>query len=161
MNRKKRANHRQEDRDLTQDVADYLIHCPKGPVDEGCPISLIDGQDVEIDLTSLHDPHETFRVLITNSGINVRKVSFHLLARHTVALLRLDTDGPPHLNPDKQIIDCPHLHRYRAGEGTTWAEPSERIFGTFLDPLDYLEPFLQYCNVVQALSIRKTRGMFR
>ena len=50
------------------------------------------------------------------------RFTLNLYHQNGEPLLRLDF-GKPHRNPDGEHLDCPHLHRYREGEGLAWAEP--------------------------------------
>ena len=77
------------------------------------------------------------------------KGTYQNRARQTVILARVDFGGAPHRNPDGVEVPCPHLHRYREGYGTKWAEPVPPEFGSGGDPWNLLNRFLEYCNVTQ------------
>jgi hypothetical protein len=62
-------------------------------------------------------------------------------------LLRLDIDGPPHVNPDGVEVPSPHLHVYREGYGDKWAEPAPADFSDTSNLPRTLEDFLKYCKV--------------
>lgn len=51
-----------------------------------------------------------------------------------VRLLRLDSNGRVHSNPDDSLVDGTHLHIYKEGSHDQWAYPlPENIFSEFED----------------------------
>lgn len=63
-------------------------------------------------------------------------------------LVRLDVDGPPHVNPDGADVPCPHIHLYREGFADKWAYalPTGVFSNTSKLELTFVE-FLGYCKV--------------
>jgi len=74
-------------------------------------------------------------------------------------LLRLDVSGPPHRNPDGELIACPHLHVYREGYGDKWAIaiPTGK-FENIQNRVQTLIDFMTECNVTEQPSIQT--GLF-
>lgn len=63
-------------------------------------------------------------------------------------MLRLDIEGPAHLNPDGNEIQCPHIHIYKEGYQLKWAYPLNQHIKTNTDDLfQVLIDFLKYNNV--------------
>lgn len=70
------------------------------------------------------DGHEAFMIDINRKGrVKVTKCTFQERYAVTDILLRLDIDGPPHVNPDGTDVPCPHLHVYKEGFADKWAFP--------------------------------------
>ena len=66
-------------------------------------------------------------------------------------LLRIDTSGPRHQNPDGTFVSCPHIHIYKEGAGflgDKWAYPlDQKIFSDVHNYCQLLKDFLIYFNV--------------
>jgi hypothetical protein len=63
-------------------------------------------------------------------------------------LLRLDTDGSPHTNPDDTVVPTPHLHVYVEGFDDKWAfELPENLDVSSGDAATTLVLFLKYCGI--------------
>lgn len=72
--------------------------------------------------------------------------------------MRLDLDGPPHRNPDDEVIPCPHLHIYREGYGDKWATPAPVVL--YPNPADLFstfEAFMRQCNITAPII---QKGLF-
>ena len=95
---------------------------------------------------------------ITRSQVLLTKHTFQTRARKAVVLARLDLAGAPHRNPDGEVFDCPHLHRYREGYGDKWAEPLPEMFAGIDDAVELLDRFMDYCRIVGKPIIE--RGLF-
>lgn len=85
---------------------------------------------------------------IARSRVDISKTTYQNRARKTIVLLRLDIGGAPHRNPDGQEIPSPHLHIYKEGYGDKFAYPLPREFTFCENTLDYLDTFMDYCNIV-------------
>ena len=105
------------------------------------------------------DKRENFFLDITRAQIKISKATYQNRARQAIILMRLDIDGPPHANPDGELIPCPHLHIYREGYADKWAiaAPAEK-YPNVKDLYETLEAFMRHCNVTQPPVIEK--GLF-
>ncbi len=93
------------------------------------------------------DGREAFIMDINRKGmIKLTKCTFQERYELIEILLRLDIDGPPHTNPDGQVIPCPHLHIYREGFGDKWAVALPAGFSNPADLEKTFKEFLEYCN---------------
>jgi hypothetical protein len=159
MGRRRQIRNQSPEHDLTQAEADLLIGMPKEALDPGIPIPFHDGMNREVGFRN-DARGELFRVIIERSAIRAVHAKYQLMARNFIVLLRLDIGGPPHTNPDYEIIPCPHLHRYRENHGDTWAERLPPELGNTNDLVDCLRRFLRYCNVVQVPEIQGQGRLF-
>lgn len=100
---------------------------------------------------SLYSPStkDKFILNIDRGRINLKKVKYQ--ARHensNTLLLRIDTAGTVHFNPDGERIIGPHIHIYKEGFGDKWAFPLEKTIFTDVENLsNLLKDFLVYFNV--------------
>lgn len=143
---------------LTQKEADELIVLPKIPGDSIAHDYPGSGGSLIIPLTS-QDKREFFLLDVARGRIKLQKCTYQNRARQVVVLVRLDLEGPPHMNPDGESISGNHLHIYREGFGDKWAVPVP--LDKFTDPEDLwqtLDEFMRYCNIVERPDIR--RGLF-
>jgi hypothetical protein len=135
--------------DITQTEADALLAMEKIRSSDDEYLFPAEGESVSIPLKS-RDKRETFILDLARSSINLQKVKYQNRGRRIIILARLDTGGPPHLNPDGNEIPCPHIHLYREGFGDKWAYTLPPI--QFANPGDLwqtLIAFMEYCNIVQ------------
>ncbi len=133
---------------LTQETADALLAMEKRKLDDsvwGFPDL---GGSVQVPVVSA-DGEEHFIFDLGRGRIKLSKVTYQ--ERHAVdPLARLDVDGPDHMNPDGEIMACPHLHLYREGYGTRWAEQCPAEWFTDLSNIrTTLDQFFDYCHVVE------------
>jgi hypothetical protein len=143
---------------LTQAEADALIAMPKRQADDEWRDYPGLGGAVSVPLVSM-DRREAFLLDIHRAYIDLEKGTYQNRARRAIVLARLDFGAQPHRNPDGEEIACPHLHVYREGHGDRWAIPLPEE--AFRDPDDrwaLFEDFVGYCNIIEALRIRK--GLF-
>lgn len=105
------------------------------------------GGKISIPLFS-KNKQEEFLLDISRSRIEVSKTTYQNRARKTIILLRLDIGSAPHRNPDGQEISSPHLHIYKEGYGDKFAYPLPEEFNLCSDSIDYLNTFMDYCNIV-------------
>lgn len=140
---------------ITQQEAQALIDMLKIRLDENTiyeypPL----GGSISIPLTSL-DKRENFLLDISRNSINLQKGKYQNRARTVIILTRLDFGGPDHLNPDMQVVPCPHLHIYRQGFGDKWAYPIPLDeFSNINDLSQTLQDFMRFCNIVEPPLIR-------
>lgn len=140
------------DVDLTQAEADRLIAIDKYPLKANehhrYTFPNVDGTRLEIPFTSV-DKKENFVLNFCRRKIVLEKINHLLLSKKTIPLVRLDVDGPPHLNPNGETIEGTHIHIYREGFGDRWAYPihSKDNFSDLSDPFITLEDSMRYCNI--------------
>jgi MoaA/NifB/PqqE/SkfB family radical SAM enzyme len=141
---------------LTQIRAQELMALQKYCVDSS-PIPFPPaGTATRIELKS-NDHRVDFLVDVNRKGrIRLSKCTFQERYAVVEILLRLDVDGPPHENPDGDLIPCPHLHIYREGFGTKWAIALPQDFTNTTDLPKTLREFLEYCNVQKVPSVQRS-----
>lgn len=105
------------------------------------------GGKISIPLFS-ENKQEEFLLDISRSRIEVLKTTYQNRARKTIILLRLDIGSAPHRNPNGQEISSPHLHIYKECYGDKFAYPLPEEFNLCSDSIDYLNTFMDYCNIV-------------
>ncbi len=138
--------------ELTQIEIDYLIKLEKHCIETERYQFPDQGGRIEIPLISI-DRKEEFKLDIYRSSVNLSKNTYQNRARKTIALLRLDLDGSPHRNPDGTEVPCPHIHINKEGFGDKFAYPLPKSFARCKNPADYLESFMNYCNITQMPNI--------
>ena len=157
---------------LYQSEAEALIRLPKIRKSDdryGFPLP---GETLNIPIIS-QNGQENFLVDINRGRIQLIKCSYQERYQQAIILIRLDTNGPPHRNPDVvnvplpylkphngQTIECPHLHLYVEGFMERWAIPAP--IDNFLDTNDLyetLQDFFRYCYVVKTPKINWRRTL--
>ena len=132
--------------ELSQSEADLLIATPKWFADN-TTINLEPGKNEVYELQS-GDPREGFLFDARRGRIKLAKVRYQERVRTSIVLVRLDLDGAPHTNPDGQVIACPHIHVYKEGYGTKWAEGLDpEMFSNPSDVATALTDFCGFCNI--------------
>jgi len=140
---------------LSQERADELIEMPKRCTDPSTIAFPLPGYAIQLELKSTDDI-ESFLVDVNRKGrIKLSKCTYQERYEVVEILLRLDVDGPPHVNPDGQELPCPHLHVYREGFGTKWAQPAPSQFSNTDDLPRTLEHFLKCCKVKDVPPIQR------
>jgi MoaA/NifB/PqqE/SkfB family radical SAM enzyme len=143
---------------LSQSEADLLVAMPKKASTSTVYLFPQAGGKLIVELQSTDDT-EQFILDINRSRIKIGGVTYQNRAREIVILRRLDIEGPPHRNPDGEVIPCPHLHMYREGFGAKWAYPvPEDTFTNLADRARVLEDFLTAINTVEPPQIQM--GLF-
>ena len=138
--------------------AERLIRVPKTlPLTLSC-IEIDLGMNADWDLEG---EGEGLRLIVSQSRRNPNHAKYQLMADNSIVLVRFEIEGPPHTNPDGQVVPCPHLHRFCEESPDAWAEPASGMFGDPKDLVACLAAFLAYCNIVQAPPIRTSRRFFR
>lgn len=133
---------------LSQDDIDYLLALIKVLTDsKGIKIPS-PGECLELQVQG-KDDKEKFIIDVNRKGtINIKKCTFQTRYHKSIVLLRLDISGSPHRNPNGDIIDCPHLHIFKEGYGTSWAYPiNDKIFSDVDNLAQALKDFLLYNHV--------------
>ena len=135
--------------ELTQSEATAFIAMDKIPANDKL-IELPDfGGSISVLLKSQNGP-EDFILDYRRNQIKFSKRTHQLRARKNIGLVRLDLNGPPHRNPDKQKIGSSHLHLYREGWGLKWAKQIPKKDFPHLDnTYKTLKDFLKYCHIIK------------
>ncbi|MGO8954135.1 MAG: DUF6978 family protein [Rhodomicrobium sp.] len=134
--------------ELSQEEADGLLKMEKKSAKEESQRLPSLGAKASFPLVSM-DGREEFLLDVGSSKIKLLKINLQNRARTTVILVRLDTDGAPHRNPDDVEIPCPHIHLYRAGYQHKWAYPvPEEHFRDLTDRKQTLEDFMAFCHII-------------
>ena len=132
---------------LTQEDVNMLLELLKSIKD---PPSIFEfplsNEYKKIDVLS-QDLKHRFLVDINRKGkINAIKCTYQSRYRKDEILLRLDINGPPHTNPDGQVVSGNHMHIYQEGFGASWAYelpsenfPSADLLQCFIDFLEYFK----------------------
>lgn len=145
--------------DLEQSEADAMIGIEKH-AENADPIEFLGlGRYARAPLISV-DEREKFILDVRRGRVDLLKGTNQLRARQVIVLLRLDYHGPPHRNPDDEVIDCPHLHVYREGFADKWAQPlPDGVFSNLDDHWQTVQDFMQHCNVTAPPNFQ--RGLFQ
>jgi hypothetical protein len=133
---------------LTQQDADWLISLEKHRVNDERSEFPTTGKRISIPLASA-DGREQFALDLSRGRIKLEKVTMQNRARQVVSLVRIDF-GVSHRNPNDEEIGSPHLHVYREGYGTKWAQtlPKDK-FNNPDDVWAVLKDFMTYCNITK------------
>lgn len=140
---------------LTQIEIDYLLHLIK-ELKASSILLPSAGSHIELPATAINDT-EKFLIDVSRKGqINISKATLQTRYNRTHILLRLDISGPDHMNPDGEVIPCPHLHIYKEGFHDKWAYPlPEHIPTDTSDLAQVLIDFLEYNNIQSIPPIRQ------
>ena len=140
--------------ELTQKEANALIALAKHYFGTDIFTFPPNGESVRIPLFS-ENKKEEFMLDISRGKVKLTKSTFQNRARKVIILFRLDIDGSEHMNPNEERIPSPHLHVYREGYGDKWAYPVPLDkFKNLNDPLQVLEDFMDFCNIITKPHIR-------
>ena len=142
---------------LSQLEADALIKMEKHKVDNKKWLFPSEGF-MSIPLVSANKP-EDFILDIRRARIDLSKGTYQNRARQIVTLVRLDFGSKPHRNPDGIIVVSPHIHIYREGFGSKWAEPIDTSHFSKPDDIwQMFHDFMKFCNITKQPIIE--RGLF-
>ena len=145
---------------LTQQEIDYLLQVLK-ELNEKQPLIFPAAFDSKQYNIVSEDKRDKFIIDVNRKGhIKLTKCTFQERHQSGNILLRLDLDGRPHTNPDRQEISCPHLHIIKEGYGTSWAYtvPSDIFKDTTNLLLSFIN-FLEYCKVKDTNNIKIQDGL--
>ena len=133
---------------LSEEEIDRLTELTKQFVDHAMINFPNFGQYLERDVIS-DDGHEKFKLDISRKGkLKSGKCTFQERYAVTDILFRLDIEGPPHENPNGDVVPCPHLHVYREGYADKWAFPLEPAqFSDIGNLMNSFREFLVLCNI--------------
>ena len=106
------------------------------------------GEQNQIKLQSVQSPRDKFIVYVNRASRIVSNKYTLLLRYPEEGLLRIDVNGPDHVNPDGSRIPCPHIHMRMddTGKWDAYAFELPAIFGDTDDCISTLQSFLQYCH---------------
>ncbi|MEG2789113.1 MAG: hypothetical protein RR942_14975 [Romboutsia sp.] len=92
---------------------------------------------------------DEFILNIDRRKIDLMKIKYQARHKRTNSImLRIDTKGPRHQNPDGEYIECPHIHIYRENWGDKWAFPLDpSTFSNISNLSALLKDLLIYFNV--------------
>ena len=102
--------------------------------------------------------NEEFLFDVTRGRVKLSKFTFQSRARKTIVLARLDINGSPHRNPDGEELGGTHIHVYKENFGDAYALPLPECFARCETGCDYLDEFMDWCNVTVKPKIEK--GLF-
>jgi hypothetical protein len=133
---------------LSDADASALIEMEKDLVDDHVIQFPPPGYALKLDARGKGNPEQFFFDVNRKHGsIKLSKCTYQERHASVELLIRLDVDGPTHVNPNGEEIACPHLHIYRAGFDLKWAVPAPPKL-VVPDRLDRtLIAFLRYCKV--------------
>ena len=141
---------------LTQAEADYLIALDKQFVTDDVLILGDTGLDLSRPLVSL-DGREQFILDVWRGTLNLKKYKLQLRARVVIPLVRVDVAGSPHLNPDGNLVPCPHIHLYREGYDDKWAfSLNDYPFHNPDDIIITFDDFARFCNIQRIPRIQRS-----
>jgi len=134
---------------VTKESAQELIHVMKEIVEKGIYNLPKQGSQNKILLQSVLSKRDKFDVVVNRvARINPSKYTL-LLNYPEEGLLRVDVNGPNHVNPDGAKVPCPHVHMRMkdTGKWDDWAFDLPAVFGNTEDCAATVRDFLQYCQV--------------
>ncbi|MGR3311391.1 MAG: DUF6978 family protein [Candidatus Brocadiales bacterium] len=154
---------------LTQDKVNALLALKKKTIKKGIYDFPQGGKHLTIPIISL-DEREAFLLDVNRRSIRLTKCTYQERYQGPFILVRLDVDGPPHPNPEVEVVPLPylavyngitllgpHLHIYVEGFMDKWAIPApEDTFSRTHDLYDTLFDFFNYCNIVEPPIIQKS-----
>lgn len=145
---------------LTQEDANILLEILKEIKDTQDGFILPSGNECKKIEAVSYDQRHSFIVDVNRKG-KINSLKFTLQNRYAgnVILLRLDIGGPPHRNPDGKTICGNHIHIYREGYDTRFAEAIPKEFVNPSNMLSTLYDFLVYCKVTNTDSIDIQSGL--
>ncbi len=89
-----------------------------------------------------------YTIDVNRGRLKPQKSTYQTRHNKSTILLRVDIEGPPHVNPNGEEIPCPHIHIYKEGYDDKWAYPLQTEINTnTLDLIQVLIDFLDYNNV--------------
>ena len=153
---------------LTQDEAERLIAMEKR-FEEPAPFVYLPepGADITIPLVSI-DEQESFQLDIRQGRrrrVGQSSNGWMLQLRYgPEVLVRLETSGPTHPNPDDapnrrlsryagQRVETPHIQIYVEGADRPWAFPPPGEFTALDDIVVTWREFLNYCNLIETPTL--------
>ena len=133
---------------MTREQTQELIHVMKKLLLTGTYYFPTTGQMNSIPLQSLQSPKDKFTVYVNRKSTIVPGKYSTNLHYPQEDLLRIDVNGPVHVNPDGTKVPCPHIHirTKDTGKWDVWAYDIPAGFGNTEDYINTVKDFLQYCH---------------
>lgn len=155
---------------LAQYEADVLINLLKKKKSDDTYEFPLPGEILNIPLIS-HDESQEFLLDVNRRQISLMKCTYQERYQKTIILIRLDINGPPHVNPavntvpmlsleqyNGRTIECPHIHIYVERYMDKWAIPAPADKFSSPDNLyNTLQEFFTYCNVTEKPKVIQKR----
>ena len=141
---------------LTQQEADYLMELEKR-FESDKPIVL-----GEMSLRHSHplvsvDGRERLYLDVWHGILNLKKYKLQERGRLCVILVRVDVGGSPHMNPDHEVIPCPHIHIYKSGFDDKWAYPLQDYpFSHSNDIVAVFEDLMHFCHIIEYPPVQRS-----
>ncbi len=146
---------------LTQIEADSLRAIQKRRSDNMRRDFPVGGEKITLPIESI-DGREKFQLDISRGRIRLTKCTYQERYQSINILVRLDLDGPPHPNPEVNVVPLqflapyngqtlkpPHLHLYVEGFLDKWAIPLPKEFTAPNDLFTTFQEFCKYCNIIE------------
>ncbi|MCM3196279.1 DUF6978 family protein [Priestia megaterium] len=131
---------------LTQEEAEIFINSLKTLL--GNPDIKFPEAGKKLILECKDGNNNKYAIDVTRGRIKPSKGTYQTRHNKATILLRVDIDGPPHVNPNGDEIPCPHIHIYREGFDDKWAYPlGDKIRTDSTDLIQVLLDFLAYNNI--------------
>jgi len=156
---------------LSQAEADRLIKIEKRREKNDNYNFPAKGEYLTIPIISV-DRRDTFIIDVCRHRIRLMKCTYQERFKGNIILIRLDINGPPHINPEVATVpfsylndyngvrlDCSHLHIYIENFADKWAIPVPEDKFPRIDSLyDTIYDFFNFCNITEIPNVRK--GLF-
>lgn len=142
---------------LTDDQIKYLLNVPKNiNTNLLCFEMPVGGDSKQINLISNENKSDLFIIDINSSRKRIKslKITFNERYKKEIVLLRLDLNGPPHRNPNGDLLSGNHLHIASEGYGDRYAIEVPNCFKNLSSPTGTLIDFLTYCKVINTKKIQ-------
>ena len=132
--------------ELSQEKANNLIAMDK--FFNGAKMNLPQvGETAKIELSDSSKSH-TFYFDIDRRGRIELKSKFQNRYETNEVLVRLDINGPQHINPDGSKVGRNHIHIYKEGYADRWAYDTDKFgFGVYNSFQEYFFKFCEYCHI--------------
>ena len=143
--------------EITQAEAEALLNMKKRKVDDTRWEYPDIGGRIVIPLMGVIQ-RESFLLDVRKARIELVQGTYQCRNRVVIILARLDIGGTPHVNPDGERIQRPHLHLYRKGFADKWAFFVPNEFTNPAELWQSLQDFMVFCRVTEPPNIE--RGLF-
>ena len=131
---------------LTQVQADNLIQMSKHSKDKKIRLPKVN-ENVKIELVDSSGSY-SFDFDIDRRGKIELKSKFQNRYETSKVLVRLDINGPEHINPDGTKVGRNHIHIYKEEYADRWAYDTDKIeFGVYNSFQEYFDKFCEFCHI--------------
>lgn len=103
------------------------------------------------------EEREAFLLDVSRHAIRITRCKSQTRYARNIILLRVELDGPPHVNPDGTDVGPSHVHVYKEGYDDRWAYPLSN-YPEFLQCstlVDLVRSFCRYCGVVSVIPYQE------